>query len=381
MTKTALKPEERMQDVLARLDEYRIRLGLSYKGVSDHIGVDIAMLSRMINGKYVGEANGVLHRLEAYMSRPPEVISLQNFIDRHNMSRAAVARKLGFSASKLSQVLRGLYPSYTGQLAIDIDQFVWLHETCTEGLGNGNFQNTQNARILFNACHFALNQRSTVIVIGEPGSGKTVIGRRYQHEHINAIFVDTYSDMPRSALLQKIYKHLFRTRKNDTFDAVFELLVSRLRGMARLLIIDEANQLSVPALHIARNLADQAGIGLVLMGTDLLWGKLHDVDPTRNGEFAQVFTRAVRYRLVKASRSDSDMLVKDFLEDASEAVLKAFYIYGNKNLRTIVKLVGLSHDLAKANGGKITPAIIEEASKMLIFGAEDIARSRTRKSS
>ncbi|MCP4365608.1 MAG: hypothetical protein GY800_09970 [Planctomycetes bacterium] len=117
------------------------------------------------------------------------------------------------------------------------------------------------------------------------------------------------------------------------------------------------------------------------MGTDLLWQKLHDVDPTRNGEFAQVFTRAVRYRLVKASRHDSDMLVKDFLGDAREAVLKAFYIYGNKNLRTIVKLVGLSHDMAEANGGKMTPAIIEEASKMLIFGAEDIIKRRSRKNS
>ncbi len=75
------------------------------------------------------------------------------------------------------------------------------------------------------------------------------------------------------------------------------------------------------------------------------------------------------------------MLVKDFLGDAGEAVLKAFYIYGNKNLRTIVKLVGLSHDLAKANGGTISPSIIQEASNMLIFGAEDIIRRRSRKNS
>ena len=60
-------------------------------------------------------------------------------------------------------------------------------------------------------------------------------------------------------------------------------LVDYLRGTKRLLIIDEADQLTLDALQAVRSLNDKAGIGIVLAGNNKLYQQM--VSGVRGGEF------------------------------------------------------------------------------------------------
>lgn len=373
--------KDRVREVFGLLEDYRAGRGLSMNRVARHLGLGGKELTNMAAGATDSKALKTLGSLEAYMGRPDEVVKLQESLDGSGAPRSAAAKALHMSDSQLSQVLRGLYPSYSAKHRQVILHYLWLQEARAEGLGEGEFQRTQNARILFNACRFAQAQRSCAIVIGEAGCGKTIIGRRYKHEHPGTIFVDTYMKMPPTAVLYSVHKTVtgfkrLKARKDEVFWGVTD----RLRSSDRLIIIDEANQLTTDSLQTIRNVADHAGLGLVLLGTDLLWHTLYGLDPTRTGEFAQLFSRAVKYELVKASKKDTELLIKDFVKNPSEAIIKAFHEYGNKSPRSMSKLLGLAHDLAKDHGGRITPTLIEEASKKLIFGvAGDLKRLRRKR--
>lgn len=68
-------------------------------------------------------------------------------------------------------------------------------------------------------------------------------------------------------------------------------LVEQLTGSNRLIIIDEADHLSLDALQAVRNLNDLAGVGIVLSGNDKIYRQM--LAGRRSYEFDQLHTRIV----------------------------------------------------------------------------------------
>ena len=65
-------------------------------------------------------------------------------------------------------------------------------------------------------------------------------------------------------------------------------LVSRLKGSGRVILIDEAQHLTVRALNHIRCLADEAEIGVCLIGNEEVYSKLKG---SGKADFAQLFSR------------------------------------------------------------------------------------------
>ncbi len=366
----------RVQEIISDLDACQHRLGMSQHRLADRMGVCPVILQALMSGK---TNNGpvtakALVAMEAYTNRPAEVEQLQLYIDHKGLASSAAAKALNMSDAQLSQILRGIYPSYSAKHKKGINRYLWREAAREDGAGQGNFQNTRNAGIVFRACNFAQIERSVVFVFGEGGSGKTIAGRRYTHENPGTIFVDTMQKESPSDLLCNIHERAFGYEgRKKAKGAIFRQIVKRLKGTDRLLIVDEANQLHADAIQTARNVADHTGVGLVLMGTRKLSHKLTEMDPSREGEFAQLFSRAVRFQLTKARREDTARIVGDFIKNPSKAVVDALHEFGNQNARSVVKLIRLVHEAAKKENTKISPELIEKESNSLVLGTEALA--------
>lgn len=103
-------------------------------------------------------------------------------------------------------------------------------------------------------------------IVGDPGTGKTEAGRHLVDEH-RGVRIECMAGATRRTLAWQIAT-AFGLPAAGSSDAM------RLRVLevcdARLIVIDEANHLSVTQLEWLRPLADIGGAGLMLIGTELL---------------------------------------------------------------------------------------------------------------
>ncbi len=75
-------------------------------------------------------------------------------------------------------------------------------------------------------------------------------------------------------------------------------IVNKLKGSGRVVVIDEAQHLTVRALNHLRCIADESGVGICFIGNDEVYSKLKG---TGRADFAQLFSRIGMRRQVLVS--------------------------------------------------------------------------------
>lgn len=105
-------------------------------------------------------------------------------------------------------------------------------------------------------------------------------------------------------------------------------LINRLEGLMsdRLLVVDEANHLRWPQLEMLRFLADESGMGLILVGTDLL------NRPFRDGRTAELLAqlssrigaKRVRFEKFNTLESITAYLIQPRFGKVTKATAKHF---------------------------------------------------------
>ncbi|MDA8484779.1 ATP-binding protein [Pseudomonas resinovorans] len=102
---------------------------------------------------------------------------------------------------------------------------------------------------------------------GKPGTGKSTIAH-YLVERLKAVRVCAYPGMSTKALMIELASALGLDVSAGTGASQLARLRPRVRN--RLVIVDEANHLKWPQFEGLRFLADEAGMALLLVGTDLM---------------------------------------------------------------------------------------------------------------
>jgi len=140
-------------------------------------------------------------------------------------------------------------------------------------------------------------------------------------------------------------------------DARNRLLVHLRRHPETLLIVDEAQRLRPEVLNILREPYDDAGIGVVLVGTEDLEAKL-----MQRGAESLLSRVAIRERLEPL---DSDQ-VHELLAGWDERLVRRIFVQTGGYFRRIVKLVSLADQIREANDeAKITEEMVAEAAVMI----------------
>ncbi|MDE0880702.1 MAG: AAA family ATPase [Sphingomonas bacterium] len=131
--------------------------------------------------------------------------------------------------------------------------------------------------------------RITVGATG-PGTGKTITLKEYQASVANC-WVATMKPSTETpfAMMKQILRALNMTVAGGGKDQLSQLIADRVRGRRGLLVIDEANHLSLKAIEELRSIHDDTDVGLAMFGNEELLMRIRG--GVRSDAFARLNSR------------------------------------------------------------------------------------------
>ena len=250
------------------------------------------------------------------MTETPSLVvrRVREEIDRSELSQRQAAVQVGISDSALSQWLAGKYEG--DDKAVTAKAVRWLNSRAkrSELVGRmpeaPNWVETPTAKRILGGLSYAQMAADIAIVYGGAGLGKSKAAERYRELNPNVwVAVMTAGSRSMAGCLERVAMACGLRSVNARPWRLEVEIADRIRDTHGLLIVDEAQHLDTRALEVLRGLHDQAGIGLALMGNELLYARL--TGGRRSAEFAQLFSRVgKRVRLTQPTQTDVDSMLK-----------------------------------------------------------------------
>lgn len=246
------------------------------------------------------------------------------------LRQAAVARELGVSAAAMSRWING---QYAGDVeAVDEKARRWLaskeakDERAEKLVQPPDWVKTPTAVSIMKSLELAHYAPTMAIVYGGAGMGKTIACKKYRELNNNVFHITmnpaaSYLTSALELILDQLRIRGVVARPPRMFAAITE----RLAGTSGLLIIDEAQSLSPRVLETIRAIYDETGIGLALVGNEVVYSRM--TGGSRAAHFAQLFSRVgIQKHLIRPAASDV------------EAVASAMNIKGAKERGWLVEI-------------------------------------------
>lgn len=211
----------------------------------------------------------------------------REFLEANGIKQAHVARSIGVSAGMISAWMKGTYRGDVASLELKISDFKRNFSIKSE-----NFQENERVLMLSNMlkAHFVMDEavimKEMAVLYGKAGSGKSTSVREWLKSHPEAIFIEVVPGMS----VVRFLKLLSEKLGLDGSGKVDELVIECAREFARresVLVIDEAEHLTVNALESVRRIYDFSQTPLILVGT---YGLIRNLKGQR-GELLQLYSR------------------------------------------------------------------------------------------
>lgn len=211
---------------------------------------------------------------------------LRGYIDKSGKTQTAVGNELGISGGAISAFLSGKYKTPHTMIP-KIQNLISMNAKKQVAPKAPDFASTSISRTVHNAVAYAHLRGVISVVYGDAGVGKTSTVREYVRNDNLALLITispTYASI--TGVNELIAAQLgLRERVSRKLTAE---IVDRLKGSGRVLIVDEAQHLTVRALNHLRCLSDESGIGVALVGNEEVYSKLRG---SGKADFAQLFSR------------------------------------------------------------------------------------------
>lgn len=236
------------------------------------------------------------------------------------------------------------------------------------------WQATPTAKNVIGALSRAQVTADLVVVGLGAGSGKTVSCRQYQATRPN-VHLATMRPSTRgvNTCLVAILHAMGVVDAKGTPQTLADRIIRQIAGAGALLIIDEAQHLSVQAIEELRSIHDITGCGLAFVGDERLFTIFSS---SRTGEFAQLSSRiGFRLRQAKPSAGDAAMLAAAHgitdpktIQVATEIAMKP------GALRGLTKVLLIARQTAAALNQPLTHASVRQAWASLAPDQAGVAR-------
>lgn len=212
--------------------------------------------------------------------------SLREYIAKSGKTQTAVGTELGISGGAISSFLSGKYKT-PHTLIPKVFALLSMNAKKAVAPKAPDFAETSISRTVYNAIAYAHLRGVIAVVYGDAGVGKTSTVREYVKNDSLALLITispTYSSI--TGVNELIAAQLgVRERVARRLTAE---IVDRLKGSGRVLIVDEAQHLTVRALNHLRCMSDESGVGIALVGNEEVYSKLRG---SGKADFAQLFSR------------------------------------------------------------------------------------------
>lgn len=285
---------------------------------------------------------------------------LQDLMTKRNLSIGYVAAGTGLGRSTISMWINGNYKADSSAVYDKINNFI-QREKEREASDEIPIVKTSIVNFIAEIGRICHTKGKIGVCAGCAGLGKTVAVKEYTKNYVDSILIESDSGYTAKSLLMEIHKRLGLSGKGSVYDLMGEV-VNKLHNSGRLLIIDEAENLPYRALEITRRIHDKTGVGVLLVGRNILFENLRGF----NNQYDQLYSR------VKYHKFLDKLLLQDvvkILEGANQNVelAETYLQYSNGNTRRLEHLITHSISLAHFNGDtEVDSAVIKQTSKLLM---------------
>lgn len=283
---------------------------------------------------------------------------LWDFLKQSHKTQKQVAKEAGLSTAVISRFLAGNYEGNNEEVAEKLQQYLTVSKQRLNRIATPEFCPTlRNTEQVLFAASYAHKNNDIAIVYGAAGAGKTTALKYYAENNANVIFVTANAccKSPRD-ILYLISEVVGIIPAGRQF-MMMRNLVAELKDSNRLLIIDEADHLTINALQAVRNLNDEAGIGIVLSGNDRI---KHQMYGRGSLQFDQLRTRVVPKKKVSNTYTmeEMQMLFPGLDSDCIKYLLK---LACSESLRTAIKRYVFSAQCAHSQNQQLTIHFLRES--------------------
>lgn len=290
--------------------------------------------------------------------------ALTEFMEQSQKSQRQISHETGLSTSVISQFLNGSYKGNNEDVAKVINQYLTVSK---ERLNNVQttcfYPELYNTKEVLFTCFYAHRHNDLALVSGDAGAGKTTALRYYAESNTGVIFVTANAcTTTATAILGRICQQVGRQIPGRKA-MLMNTLVEQLSDSNRLIIIDEADHLSLDALQAVRNLNDLAGVGIVLSGNDKIYRQM--LAGRRSYEFDQLRTRIVVRKKVFNDYTVDEMKAM-FPRLNQECIGYLLKLAKVESLRTAKKLYNVAVEFAAAQGSALTVKHLRDTQKQLL---------------
>lgn len=285
---------------------------------------------------------------------------LRCLMEQKNFSMQFIATATGIAKSTISMWLNNNYKGDNDKIADKIHNFIQREK---ERSGNDElpFVDISIVKYISEIARLCHTKGKIGVCAGRAGLGKTVAVKKYTKEYMDSILIESDSGYTAKSLLKEIHRRLGLSGKGSVYDLMSEV-ITKLNQSGRLLIIDEAENLPYRALEITRRIHDKTGVGVLLVGRNILFENLKGF----NNQYDQLYSR------VKYHKSLDRLLIQDVIKildsigqntDLAETYLQ----YSDGNTRRLEHLISHSISVANFNGkAAVDSAVIKQTSKLLM---------------
>ncbi len=211
---------------------------------------------------------------------------LREYISASGKTQTAVATEMGISSGALSSFLAGSYKT-PHTIVPRVRSLVDMAEKKKVSLRDPGFVETSVSKMVENAIRYSHIRGKISVVYGDAGIGKTQAFRHYLQGNQLAVGITISPTYASITGVNELLAEKLGVRERVSRKITAEL-IGKLRGSGRVVLIDEAQHLTVRALNHIRCLADEAEIGVCLIGNEEVYSKLKG---SGKADFAQLFSR------------------------------------------------------------------------------------------
>lgn len=217
-------------------------------------------------------------------------MKLRQFIEENGLTQASIARSLGVSPTAISQYLNEVYGEKGGDVAAledKINTYInnYLHKSPTSN--ELEIVKTDDLKMVDFVCTETASNNEMGCIYGKAGTGKTVAIKAFVSKHPEAVLVESMPMITPKGLLTSILEGLGQREAQGSFESLHKHAVELFKRSQRILIIDEAENLTTKSIETIRRLHDFSGVPVVLSGTYALLQNLKG----RRGELLQLYSR------------------------------------------------------------------------------------------
>lgn len=207
-------------------------------------------------------------------------------------------------------------------------------------MSNLQIADTHTVDDIIMAVSFAEAAGDISLIYGEAGLGKTVSLKKYVSLHPDTIYIELKDcDKSTKGVCEKI---LFNIGKE--IHGVDRLLVDTitdyLTNNPRLLIIDEAQHLSIRALENLRAINDSTETGIVLCGNPTVYDRMHG---RGQAHFAQLYSRiGIRRHIIEPDLEDITNIFLNYGLDKESLLYLHKLALQRGGIRNCVKVLNIA---------------------------------------